>query len=83
LSHEIDGSIDLFVASPVIRAIPATTMKRTSAPTWASAITRWTFAESSVPITQIVVITATMTTAKMITAVRDCRSSSRPKRSKM
>ncbi len=83
LSQESEGSIDLFVASSVIRATAATTMNRTRAPTWARAITRWTFAESSVPITQIAVITATMTTAKTITAVRDRRRSSRPNRSKM
>jgi hypothetical protein len=63
--------------------IAATIANRISAPTWARTITRCTRADSSVPITQIVVITTMITTASVITASRDCLSVSRPRSLKM
>ena len=59
----------------------ATIANRRSAPTWNRIITRWTWAESSVPSTQIVVITAMIRSVKITLARVESRSESSAKRS--
>ena len=70
-NHDSSG-----VSAPPL--ISATSAKSTSAPTCAKIITRWTDADSSVPITQMAVITAMMMSAKMVTAAFESRRPSRP-----
>ena len=65
-------------APPLIRA---TTANSSSAPTWAKIITRWMCAESSVPSTQIVVITAMITSVKTTFQAIESRIESSPNRS--
>ena len=59
----------------------ATIANSSSAPTWNRIITRCTCADSSVPSTQIVVITPMIASVKTTFASVESRSESRPKRS--
>jgi hypothetical protein len=59
----------------------ATTANSSSAPTWAKIITRWMCADSSVPSTQIVVITAMISSVNTTFAAVESRRPSAPNRS--
>ena len=61
----------------------ATTANSSSAPTWAKIITRWMCADSSVPSTQIVVITPMISSVNTTLAAVESRSPSAPNRSKV
>ncbi len=59
----------------------ATTANRSSAPTWAKIMKRWMCADSSVPSTQIVVITPMISSVKITFAAVESRRPSAPNRS--
>ena len=73
-NHESSG----VSAPPFTRA---TTANSSRAPTWRKIMTRCTIAESSVPSTQMVVITAMMGSVKTTLATVESRRASRPNRS--
>ena len=82
-NQDSEGSIEAAEASPAPTFISATTPKRSRAATWAKIMKRWKCADSSVPSTQIVVITTMIRIAKIVTATLSSRRPSRPNRSKM
>jgi hypothetical protein len=57
----------------------ATTAKSKSAPTWAMIMTSWMRAESSVPMTQMAVITTMIITANTVIAAFELATDWRPK----
>ena len=76
------GSIDAAGASPAAILTKATTANRSRIATWPRVRTRCRWAEISVPITQIAVITTMITTARTTLARSDLRRSLKSKRSK-
>ena len=83
LNQDSDGSIAPADASPAATRTIATIPNSSSAATWAKISTRWKCADSSVPITQIAVITRMIAIANIVTATFESRSESSVARSKM
>jgi len=77
-NQESSGSIAPSGAEPFATFTSATTANSSSATTWAKIITFCTRAESSVPSTQIAVMAAMISTAKMVTATLDSAAESQP-----
>ena len=67
-SHESSGLIERSGTSSMISRTNTTPANSSRIPTWPRVRTRWRWAESSVPITQIAVITTMIATARIATA---------------
>ena len=78
-SHDRAGSIDPSGADPEATLTSATPANSSRASTWAKIITFCTRAESSVPSTQIKVISAMITTAIAVTVGFDAAAESSPR----
>jgi len=70
-NHDASGEADSSVPLPVQTLISATAAKTRSASTWHSVSTFCSRADSSVPITQIAVMTTITATARTVTATFD------------
>ena len=78
-SQESEGSIESAGASFARTRAMAQPANKSRAPIWATIITFCTRADSSVPITQIAVITMMIATARPMTAAFDSAAESQPK----
>ena len=77
-NHDASGVIDSGVALSVYTLISAAAAKMSSATTCASVSTFWSRAESSVPMTQIAVMTTITAHASAVTAIRESAALSAP-----